>query len=824
MKRVAWGIAALLIGAAGLLAAALWLATTSTGFRWLAETAASLSRGHLLIDGVTGHLGAPIGIQKIVYTSDKQRVVLQRVRLEWQPHALLQRRIEIDLLTAQHAQVEILKKEPTPPQLPDTLRLPFNVQIAAWDVAQLDEVDAGQTLSFNHLHGKLDDSGDRYSLSATATTPWADVDGQLGIEKDAPFKLQGRFAATRKVPLPVQAALGLTGQLTAITFRLDARAQGMHLMATGEAAPFARVRLPKLLVAGQGIDPRQFAADAPHADLAFSGVFEGQPGERLLGTFSLANQQAGRLDQDRLPLANLTGAMVGDTVQADFSALSIDLGAAGQFSGDGQWRDGRLTVNLSSPRLNLAGIHRDLHPTRMRSTLHLTGDAARQMLTAEVAETWGQGSFTLSLADAVLRLQDAAFSGQAGRLTASGSLRLDSGRAFTATFDAAQINPARFGDFPRARLNARGTVSGALRPELSLQAQFAFPPGELEGRPVKGQGRLSYASRHLTDTDIDLDLAGNRAQLKGAYGRAGDRMVWDIDAPALARLKLGLAGRLTSTGSASGEPDQPQIDAQLDASGLRLPGGIAAESLSLQLKLQAAGRGAFNGQLEARSVLLAGQHISFAHASVQGRRDAHILSLDARLPDWRVVASLAGGLDMDQVWRGQLNQADVQGKWPMALSAPATLVLSRDQQQVSNLTLTLAGGKVRDLQFNRLGTQLTTRGTLDNLPLEPLIGLLEQAPPLTTDLRVNGSWNLRLGDALDGTAHLVRQSGDVRLTDPDVIVGLTMLDLNLQADANRVTTHLEAKTREAGSVRAEGSVTLERAGAGFTLPRSAPLV
>jgi translocation and assembly module TamB len=239
--------------------------------------------------------------------------------------------------------------------------------------------------------------------------------------------------------------------------------------------------------------------------------------------------------------------------------------------------------------------------------------------------------------------------------------------------------------------------------------------------------------------------------------------------------------------------------------------------------MRAAANGVFNGQLEAHGVQLAGQRIRSARARIQGRRDAHTLSLDAQLPDWRVVASLTGGLGADQIWRGQLNQAEVQGKWPMALNAPAALVLGRDQQQVSNLALTLAGGQVHVAQFNRQGTRLATRGTLTNLPLAPVLGLLEQAPPFTTDLRVNGDWNLRLGDTFDGQAHLARQSGDVRLTDPAMDLGLASLGLDIQADASRVTAHFEADTREAGSVRAEGRAMLERAGNGFTLPRTAPL-
>ena len=843
LKRVAWGGASITLALVILVAAVLWLTTTATGFLWLAKQATPLSNGRLVLEGVDGHLGASVHIKKLIYKSDLQRITLQQVRLDWKPRSLWHRLVEIELLAAQHVRVEILKKDLTPLTYPASLRLPLEIRVVAWDVGQLEWVDNAQTRSFNALHGKVDGQGDRFGLTAAANTPWAEIAGQFGINKDAPFKVQGSFTAHRKLPVPVEAQLELSGELAALDFKLDALAEDMSMMAAGQLALFAPVRLPRLVVSGQGIDPRKFSADTPHADLAFSGVFEGQPGERLLGTFSLHNQKSGRLDQDRLPLAKLTGAVVGDSVNADFSALEIDLGDAGRFSGDGQWRDGQLAVKLNSPRLNLAGIHRDLYPTRIQTALRLTGDAQRQTLTADVAETWGQGRFTLSLADAVLRLQDAAFSGQAGRLSAKGSVKLDATRAFEATFDATQINPARFGKYPRAKLNARGEVSGALLPALRLQTQFTLPPGELEGRPVKGQGKLRFANGHLTDTDINLDLAGNRALLKGALGGKGDRMLWDIDAPELARLNLDLAGRLTSTGSISGEPGQPQIDAQLSASGLRLPGGIAADSVDLKLQLQAALTGVFNGQLDARGIRIAEQRITTARASIQGRRDAHTLSIDARLADWQGVVTLVGGLDANQVcpqgvgrgckgaeaptttlWRGQLNQATVQGAWPMQLSAPAGLVLSRDQQQVSNLSFTLAGGKVSNVQFNRQGTQMNSRGAISNLPLAPLLGLLETPPPLTTDLRMNGDWNLRLGDTLEGEARLVRQAGDMRFKDPGVNLGLTTLGLDLKAVASQVTARLDATTREAGKLRAEASAKLVRDGAGLTLPRSAPLM
>jgi len=822
--RALKALAALLATLIVLAVVVIGMATTDSGFRWLGETAAFLSGRRLAVEGVEGHIGVPIRIRKLTVTSDTTRITLERVRLAWQLRALLKRRLDVDLLAAQSVRIETLKQDTTPATLPGSLRLPVDVRVSAWDVAHLAVVDAGSTLDFRNLHGRIDGDGDRYRFTGmTVTTPWADIGGQLELGKDAPFNLTGRVEATRSDPIPISATLDVQGRLAAIVFRFDAQARDMTVMASGEAAPFARVRLPRLLVAGQGIDPRLFAIDAPTADLAFSGIFEGQSGERLLGSFSLGNRLAGRLDQNRLPLANLTGAVVGDSVRADFSSLAIDLGAAGQLSGSGEWRNGRLNMNLDSPRLNLAGLHRQLAATRLKTSLHLAGDATRQTLTTDVSEIWGQGRFTLTHAESTVRLESASFTGQAGRLTAEGVLKLDGTRAFTAAFDASRINPARFGAFPHGRLNARGQASGALLPTLRLQTQFSLPPGQLEGRPVKGQGRLRYENRHLADADVDLNLAGNRAMLKGAYGRAGDRLVWDIDAPALARLNLGLAGRLTSHGSASGDPARLQIDGQLAARGLRLPGQLVADSVDLHVTMQAPASGAFNGQLAASGVQVAGQHITSLRADLKGRRNAHTLALDARLPAWRVTAGLAGGLDTNLVWRGQLNQAEVEGDWPMKLTAPARLLLSRERQQVNDLALTVAGGQAAIEQFDRQGARFASRGTLANLPLAPFLALLDTAPPFTTDLRIKGDWDLRAGESLDGRLRLHRQSGDVHLTEPALAMGLTALTLDADATGSQVHARLAVDTREAGRLRLDAHAALVREDMAVSVSRSAPL-
>jgi translocation and assembly module TamB len=830
IRLLAWLLAGLFAGLLALGASGFWLATTPDGLRRLTGTVAALSQDRVSFEAVEGSLDGVLSIGKLTLLGDTRRIEIEQLRLQWQPRALWQRRIEIDLLAVRALRIIETKPDTTPPTLPDSLRAPLDLHVHALDLARLDIVRPGQHLTFRHLRAGLDARGDHYRLSGiSAVAPWGEARGLFELGKDAPFPLRGRIATGSREPYPVTAVLHVGGSLAAPTFSLDARAEGMQLMARGELAPFAQVRLTRLLLAGQGINPRRFAAAVPNADLAFSGVFEGKlqadrAGDRLLGTFSLSNRLAGRFEQQRLPLANLTGAVLGDSAHADFSALLIDLGSAGRLTGSGQWRTGRVSLDLAGAGLDLAGLHADFNPTRIKTSLRLNADANRQQLDGEVSETWGRGQFRLAHAAGALRLESASFKGQAGRLTAKGEMRLDAGRAFGFEFDAAAINPARFGRFPLARLNARGRVSGVLLPELRLQADFTLPPGELEGRPVRGRARLGYANGHLFDADIDLDLAGNRARIMGAYGHVGDRFAWDIAAPALVRLQLGLAGHLSSSGSAGGDPKQPQIDAQLAAGGLRLPGGIAAETLNLKLNLRAAANGAFNGRLDARGVVLAGQHLQQLSASAEGRRDAHTLTLSVRQDNWRLNADLRGGMDSQPTWRGELTQAQLHGEWPMRLTAPAVLHLSRARQRIENLALSLAGGRIDIEQFDSTEGRIETRGAFGNLPVQPILAHFSQALPFSTDLRLDGNWNLRLGDTLDGHAHLRRRSGDLRLHQPAHALGLSSLALDFEAIANRVSARIEAVGSEAGKLRANGQATLLRHDAGFTLPRSAPLV
>lgn len=836
MKRLLWvfvGVVMLLLALLGGLA---WLATTPDGFRWLTRELTTLSQGKLKIEGVEGHLLSPqLGVRQLEFSTATKRIRVEHARLDWQPRALWQRRLAINQLTIKRVEVETLKPSLEPATLPTSLSLPFGLVLdpARIDLAQLDIRRSGLALRFSDIRLGVAGAQHVWRLQLDSlVTPWANLRGQASIGQDAPFALSGQLNAVRSKPLPLDAVLDMQGKLEAIQFKMDAAAKDMSLMASGEMTPFADWLVPRLLVAGQGIDPAQWSEGAPTARLAFSGIFEQQSGKRLLGTFSLSNADSGKLDNGRLPLVQMVGAVLGDAKHADFSALEIDLGAAGRMTGDGQWRDGQFVLNLDSDRLSLAGLHGSLHESRTSTTLRLSGDSARQRLHAKLGGDYGQGQFVLTHDVEKLVLETLDLSGRhGGQVTATGRLTLTGKRKFAAKFDITRFNPARFGAFPRASLNARGQVAGALLPGVSLNAGFELPPGELEGHPVVGKGRVNFAAGRLYDTEVDVNLAGNKVRVRGDYSKSRVQANWVIHAPALQRLaRLGtrylgveLAGQLDSEGSVSGSPTQPQIKMNAQARGLRLPGGIAADNLTLQLDMQASAKGAFNGELLGSGLALGGQTVSSARVVMRGQRSAHAIELDARLPEWQVMLRAQGGLDAALVWRGRLLQAALDGEWPLRLLAPANLRLGQDAQRIDAAALSFAGGRVTLDSLEHQAGRLATRGSFNQLPVAPLLTLLEEPPPVRTELLLGGEWDIRLGDALDGHLALRRQSGDVTLTDPALKLGLTVLNLDVQAAANQLSVRLDIDATETGRIHAEGRTRLTRADGKLVLLKSAPV-
>ncbi|MDP1635934.1 MAG: hypothetical protein Q8L69_14795, partial [Gallionellaceae bacterium] len=382
MKRLGYILGG--VSAAALLCA-LFLALTAPGLRLLATGATALSQGQLKLEGVDGRLAGTIRLKSLTLTTEFQSLYIEQMRLEWRPGALLRGRFEVDAFTARELRIEEVKPDPDPLVAPDSLRLPLTLLLHRFEIGQLQVAQYGETLQFAEVHGSLDGRGDIYRLGGFGgVAPWATLDGQLEIAQDAPFRLQGRLDAQRLDAVPFTARLTLGGELAAIAFSLQAEANKANFQASGHARPFPALAVPDLLLAAQGIDPRLWFADAPRADLAITGKLDYRADGSYSGTLRLDNRLAGRLDQGRVPLSHVQTALSGDMERVDFSALRVDLGKAGKFEGRASWHSAGFDLELGGAALDLSGLHNILRPTRLRASMRLAGDLARQTLSAQL--------------------------------------------------------------------------------------------------------------------------------------------------------------------------------------------------------------------------------------------------------------------------------------------------------------------------------------------------------------------------------------------------------------------------------------------------------
>ncbi|MBL8999284.1 MAG: DUF490 domain-containing protein, partial [Gemmatimonadetes bacterium] len=151
-------------------------------------------------------------------------------------------------------------------------------------------------------------------------------------------------------------------------------------------------------------------------------------------------------------------------------------------------------------------------------------------------------------------------------------------------------------ELPSARLNldldARGDLSAEGLPQ-ALALDFTLPDSWLDGRPLRGQGRLRVEGLRVPDAKIDLNIAGNTLRAEGAFGAPGDSLSLRLDAPALAAIGFGLGGRAGAEGRIGGTLEAPNGRLDLFGENLALPGDVRLAGLNARVRLDSGIAGPF---------------------------------------------------------------------------------------------------------------------------------------------------------------------------------------------------------------------------------------
>lgn len=562
-RRLALGVAVTGV----VLAGAWWYGGREATLQMLVQKVANATGGQVVATGVTGSLYGAMHIDRIVYRTPERVMTVSDVSIDWAPWQYFSSGIAVSRLHAASVHSQTLAESPPSP-MPASLAPPFRLSLADVQVRQLD-LDGTR---IEALKLSLEGNGSAWTLrDASAITPAGKLTASGRIASNRPFALDARaqLAAVAK-DIQAQVTLAASGDL-ALT-RLEA--QGMAGKATGSAsatlAPFEKIPLRSLVVKADGIDPGVFRPTLPRADMHARLEFRLAPQGTASGHFALRNQgPEGSLDQQRLPLRDVSGQLQGNLDTLRLEDVVLDFGAAGRFQGDGTLARDDARFRLHTSKLDLKRLHSRLARTAIAGDVTLTGARDIQQARLDLRDQGLRLQADARLDKGKVLVDRARIAAGRGTLDASGEMALDGRQDFAFKLAMAHFDPSALGAYPQGDLNASADLRGHLAGAWAADAAFTIKPSRLLGQPLSGQGRLSANAAHISQADVKLDMGRNRANIAGAFGKPGDRMAWRVDAPDLAALQLPLKGRLQASGALAGTMAAPStsFDATLQGGG-----------------------------------------------------------------------------------------------------------------------------------------------------------------------------------------------------------------------------------------------------------------
>ncbi|MGH8801644.1 MAG: hypothetical protein ACREX6_05045, partial [Casimicrobiaceae bacterium] len=315
------------------IAALIGFAVSERGLPFIVARIVAQSGGHISIEGPSGSIAGTMRFRRITWRGKDITVTADDVIVDWNPGALWSSRLSIHGLGARHVDIAIKPSSgATPP--PTDLGLPLTVAIDRLDVGRIDWHTGPRTghvsgLEFGY-HGNR--AGHRID-DLRVVTDAGTVGGNLEIAARAPLTVRGHATLAGSDLLEgVELALTLSGRLDAIAINGNGRLRDAPLTLSATATPFASAPFGDAHVLITAFDASSFDASLPHTMAMLR--FDARPaGAGLAGTLDLANDAAGPIDRNALPVTSLRASYAYDTGTLRLDDLVLALEGGGSASG-----------------------------------------------------------------------------------------------------------------------------------------------------------------------------------------------------------------------------------------------------------------------------------------------------------------------------------------------------------------------------------------------------------------------------------------------------------------------------------------------------------
>jgi translocation and assembly module TamB len=702
--------------------------------------------------------------------------------------------------------------------------------------------------------------------SAAAANPVSgNVSGQATLSAVKPYALAGRFSSAAETviqnrPVGISSHIGIDGSLAELSATVDLSVDKAKANGHAIVRPFTAQPLGNANLAAKALDLSLFDPALPRTllDIDLSVA------ERGAGELTLTNAAAGLYSDNKIPLADLRMVFRQDGGRFDFNRIAATLGSAGRpagaVNGSGRYADGALTLALTTGALDLQRLDQRLRPTKLAGNIDLRHAAGKQEFSVALTEPLKKNKLALAahatLAEAALTIDRAELRVRDGVVSASGRLDLARQQSFSAQGKSSRFRLQDVGNFaqlPDLVLNGEFSLSGMRLPQLQADLAFRIADSRLAGQPLQGEGNAQLRADKIIVPKLLLMAGANRLSMQGELSARDARLTFALTAPKLEQLGPGFGGAIDATGNARGSVKTPHVSAEWKASNVRVPGNVQIGALQgkaeadidsakpffisamtmdatgSQLKTaapQPQQLASFSAQvrfapqpnaplmleLRGQGLAIGALRVDRFSAGASGTTAQHALNAALNEPgqSWTLAAS--GGLrDLARApqWQGAIDRLDAAGRFTAHLAAPAPLLLSQQKIQLDRFRLNADSATIAIEQFSRSARSIATRGRVERLQVASLLQLVKPAPPVTTDLQIDGEWNLEIADTVSGSIQLQRQRGDVVMRgNTPVALGLRKLEATATATGGRVSLRLTADGQKLGQLELDAGLAM----------------
>ncbi len=822
------GVVAALLLLVGLAAALAWLGSVD-GLRWLG------ARAGVRMQGVQGSAWSTLRVSRLQWSRGAARVDARNLVLRWRPADLLHLAPILHVVELSAAELDV-QQGPSqgsagPPRLAADLVPPMALRVDRLQVRQLRWRRSAQTrwLDLGSVQARLSGDTVAWKAATDCNAPWGSLRARAHIAARPPFTLRGSLGAELS-PGGRELRLDALVSGTLQSPRLDATVRAVQARAVvrAEFHPFQADWLGPGSVELRGLDPKRIDPAWPRADLSLHARLQGAPEQGLRGELNLHNTLPGSIDAGRLPLVGASSSLVLQGGVLRTRDLHVALAGGASLDGSLAWPlKGSATVDLQARALDLHALLARLVSTRLQGRLQATLGARAQSLSASLSQPGWKAQLQARRAGARIELDRVLLLAQGAELRLRGRLDPAAGKAFSVQAGLRDFDPRRFGDWPRAQLNLQLQAHGELatpRARVDLELQ----PSRWRGQVLEGRASGWVGPGTVRELQARLRLGANQLQAQGSFGEPGDRLRVDLRAPALGQLGEGWGGSAQARGTLRGSLSAPSGQIELHARALRGPKGLRLGRLDLDARLRQGLQGPLRVQATGSGLQVAGQSLHELALQLRGTLRAHTLSLQVVAPArLRLRATAQGSWRPATGWVGHIDTLDNSGSVPLRLLAPAALRVGRHGSfSLEHVRLRSAGGSLdlRSLRHDATSwSGSASASQIDPVYWARLVGA--RLHGLRSDLRLSARWELRASPAMSLQLEIQRSGGDLVLpAGAGLPLGLSRLDLRVDAGAGALHAALEAAGARLGSLRASARLGLLDGPQGWRVDPHAPLV